>query len=553
MSLLPPLISTTLASALLLCLAHGYLLRAQRSHALYLWTAAWLVYSLRFVAALALVATGGAPVLLWFNQAAGVLSGLLLLWGALAHTRDVRVVPRLWLLLAVVLGIWLTAAIPLGVARPIIYMPVFVFLAASNFAIAAAYLSTTRFTPQTRAFIGTVFILWGLHKLDYPLLRGIPEAASWGYAAGAAFTMAAGVGLLTAYLEEARQTARSHERRFESLVESLDDVVFTLDSEGRYTGVYGNWADRMPVRADVRIGQTSVDLLGPEAGRFHLEMAQNALGKQEAFTYEWSYIGNDGSQRHMQFTLSPVRRSDGPSGELVGIGRDITHLKQTQLRLERSLDEKAVLLREVHHRVKNNLQIIVSLLRLQSQDLEDGETQRAFRDTMARVASMAEVHERLYESDDLVSLPFVAYVRDLGVRILELHAVEGRGAKLLVSGSQERLDLATAIPLGLIVTELISNAAKHALRNRPDGLVTVTFETSVTSETFFALTVTDNGPGLPPEFAPRASRTLGMALVSSLCDQLGATLTWESGAGASFRVTAPARPRAPVVDAAAQQ
>jgi PAS domain S-box-containing protein len=553
MSLLPPLISTTLASALLLCLAHGYLLRAQSSRALYLWTAAWLVYSLRFVAALALVATGGAPVLLWFNQAAGVLSGLLLLWGALAHTRGVRSVQRVWLLLAVVLGIWLTVVIPLNVPRPIIYTPVFVFLAAANVAIAVAYLSTTRFTPQTRAFIGTVFMLWALHKLDYPILRGIPEAASWGYAAGAVFTMAAGVGLLTAYLEEARQLARSHQRRFESLVESLDDVVFTLDAQGRYTGVYGNWADRLPVRADLRIGQTSVDLFGPEAGRFHLEMAQAALGKQEAFTYEWSYIGSDGSQRHMQFTLSPVRRPDGPSGELVGIGRDITHLKQTQLRLERSLDEKAVLLREVHHRVKNNLQIIVSLLRLQSQDLEDGETQRAFRDTMARVASMAEVHERLYESDDLVSLPFVAYVRDLGARILELHAVEGRGAKLRVSGSRERLDLATAIPLGLIVTELISNAAKHALRSRPDGLVTVTFETSGASQTSFALTVTDNGPGLPPDFTPGASRTLGMALVSSLCDQLGAALTWESGAGASFRVTAPVEPRARVVDVGAQQ
>ncbi len=538
MSPLAPLISTTLASAVLLCVVHGYLLRTQSSRALYLWTGAWLVYSLRFVAALAQVVSGDAPLLLWFNQAAAVLSGLLLLWGAMAHTRGVRTVPRLWLLLAAVLGIWLTAAIPLGVARPVLYTPVFVFLAAANGVIAVVYLSTARFSRQTRTFIGTVFVLWGLHKLDYPLLRGIPEAASWGYAAGAVFTMAAGVGLLTAYLEEARQIARSHQRRFESLVESLDDVVFTLDSEGRYTGIYGNWADKMPVTADVPVGKTSLDLFGPEAGRFHFEMAQTALRHDEPVNYEWSYPVADGSPRYMQFALSPVRRSDGPSGELVGIGRDITGLKQTQFRLERSLDEKAILLKEVHHRVKNNLQIIVSLLRLQSQDLEDGETRRAFRDTMARVTSMAEVHERLYESDDLVSLPFIAYVQELGDRILDLHAVKGRATKLRVYGSRERLDLATAIPLGLIVTELISNAAKHALLSRPDGLVTVTFDTSKTS---FALTVTDNGPGLPPEFAPGAGRTLGMALVSSLCDQLNAALTWESGAGASFRVAASQR------------
>jgi PAS domain S-box-containing protein len=389
------------------------------------------------VAALALVATGGAPVLLWSNQAAGVLSGLLLLSGALAHTRGVRSVPRVWLLLAVVLGIWLTVVIPLNVPRPVIYMPVFVFLAAANVAIAVAYLSTKRFTPQTRAFIGTVFMLWGLHKLDYPLLRGIPEAASWGYAAGAVFTMAAGVGLLIAYLEEARQFARSHQRRFESLVESLDDVVFTLDRQARHTGVYGVWLERTGATPEDYLGKSAVDMFGEEQGKFHSDMAMEAFEQNRPVTYEWSVHSPDGTANHFQTTLSPVRRSDGPSGELVGIGRDITHLKQTQLRLERSLDEKAILLKEVHHRVKNNLQIIVSLLRLQSQDLEEGKTRRAFRDTMARVTSMAEVHERLYESDDLASLPFVAYVRDLGARILELHAAEGRGAKLRVSGSRE--------------------------------------------------------------------------------------------------------------------
>ena len=545
MSSLPPLIATTLASALLLSLAHGYLLRTQSSRTLYLWTAAWLVYSLRFVAALAGEVAGDAPLLLWFNQAAAVITALLLLWGALAHTRGLSSPPWPWILLSVALGVWLTVTIPLGVARPIVFTPVFLFLAAANGVIAVVYLTTARFTRQTRVFIGAVFALWGLHKLDYPLLRGIPEAATWGYAAGAVFTMAAGVGLLTAYLEEARRSAREHERRFEGLVESLDDVVFTLDSEGRFTGVYGNPADKMPATPDGVVGKRVMDLFGSEVGRLHSEMVQTALRQRQPVSYEWSYPGADGATRYMLTTLSPVRQSDGPSGELVGIGRDISEMKQIQLRLERSLEEKAILLKEVHHRVKNNLQIIVSLLRLQSQDLEDGAARHAFRDTMARVASMAEVHERIYESDDLASLPFTAYVQDLGNRILNLYTVMGQGAELRVTGSRERLDLATAIPLGLIATELISNAAKHAVQGRVDGLVTVAFETS---DMIYSLTVTDNGPGLPPDFAPGASQTLGMALVSSLCDQLGGDLTWESGPGASFRVTAPQRATARVVD-----
>jgi two-component sensor histidine kinase len=409
-ALLPHLV-TTLGASVMLAVVHGYLLSIQRTRALALWTAAWSVYALRFVAGAVLVVRPDAAVALWLNQAAGVVSGLLLLWGAIRHTSGARRVPWYWIACAVALLGWLSVAVPLAVDRPILFTPVFAFLAAANFGIAIAYARTRAFSRPSRLFVATVFVLWGLHKLDYPLLRMIPEAAIWGYTIGTLFTIAAGVGLLLVYLEQA-----------------------------------------------------------------HAE-------------------------------------------------------------LERSVREKATLLREIHHRVKNNLQIIVSLLRLQSQEVGDVATRRALEDTMARVASMAEVHERLYESSSLTSVAFTEYLRELGARIMAMHTCHSSPARLEVRGDPAPLDVATAIPLGLIATELVSNAAEHAVCDRPDGRVEVSF--SVT-DAGLTLTVGDNGPGLPQGFSPTGTQSLGMALVVALCDQLGAELEWHSGDGTRFDVRAPA-------------
>jgi PAS domain S-box-containing protein len=533
--LLPQLV-TTLGAAVMLALVHAYLLQMQATRALALWTVAWGVYALRFVAACFLVASPESGVALWWNQAASVASGLLLLWGALLHIENGRVVPWWWIVCAALLLVWLTVSIPLDVDRPVIFAPVFAFLAAANFFIAAAYGRTTSFSRTGRLFVAAVFVLWGLHKLDYPLLRTIPEAAAWGYVVATLFTVAAGTGLLTVYLEQTRESARWHRRRFEGLVESMNDIVFTLDHEGRFSGVYGRWAQRFPTDAEPLIGRRVGEVFGPAGGRLHADMAAAAFAEDYPVSYEWSHTDEGGHTRYFHTTLSPVRLENNPARELVGLGRDITEMKTTQLELERSVSEKATLLKEVHHRVKNNLQIIVSLIRLQSQDVDDPDTRGALEDTMARVASMAEVHERLYESDDLSSIPFSKYLDDLSSRIIDMHTHPAARPRIDVDGDSDRLDVAVAIPLGLIATELVSNAAKHAVSGRPGERVEVSFRTT---ESELLLSVRDNGPGLPAGFTPKTTHSLGMALVASLCDQLHAELEWQNGDGAIFRVRVP--------------
>ncbi|MFO8063306.1 MAG: histidine kinase dimerization/phosphoacceptor domain -containing protein [Spirochaetia bacterium] len=531
-----PLIATTLAASGLLAVVHAYLFRSEASFALGIWTVAWGLYALRFVAAMGMEAWPGAVMFVWFHQVASLMSAVFLLWGAVSHTSGKAALPRLWVLCSAVLVVWVTIALGLGVSRPIVFTPVFVFLGFSNFAIAAAYIRTPTLGRQSRVFIATVFILWGLHKLDYPLLRGLPDAALWGYALGAIFTMAAGVGLLTAYLERARESASNHRKRFETLVDSLDDVVFTLDADARYTGIFGSWVRETEGAELTFLGKSGTEIYGLQEGAIHEEMAMKAIAENRAVTYEWSRPRADETVRYSQTTVSPMRTRSDSSHQLVGISRDITELKNTQQSLERGVREKSTLLREVHHRVKNNLQIIVSLLRLQSKYFDDAATRRAFEDTMGRVASMAAVHERLYESADLTSVSFDAYLGELSQEILALHVMREEMPELRLHTDKLELDVATAIPLGLITTELISNACKHAFYGGADDRLSVRLNRQGAE---IVLSVADNGPGFGQEFAPQYSGSLGMSLISALCDQLGATFEWESDNGATFRVRVP--------------
>lgn len=536
MSPLVPVVALAFAASVLLVVVHAYLLRTERTQALALWTVAWSFYAARFVVALAGLSYPGTQIVLWLHQVTTATAGMFLLTGALSNARGVTRLPYGWRVLAGALLVWVTASIAAGMSPALVSTPVFVFLAGANWAIALVYARSRRFTRGSRQFVSVVFLLWGAHKLDYPLLRYLPEAALWGYALGALFTMAAGLGLLMAYLEQTRTLADAHRRRFEGLVSSLDDIVFTLDSEGRYTGVYGTWVERSGGRAETYLGKTAIGILGPEAGELHLRMARTALTENRSVTYEWSVDGPEGGAIHYQTTLSPIVEGTRPPTELVGIGRDITELKDTQLSLQQSLAEKATLLQEVHHRVKNNLQIIVSLLRLQSQEFADPGTRRAFEDAIARVAAMASVHESLYESEDISSVPFVSYLDELVQRIVDSYSVDGWRPLVEIDGDSGSVDVSRAIPLGLVATELASNAVKHACAGRSDGALWVEFRDT---EEAIVLSVSDNGPGLPEDFDPDRTSSLGMALVSSLVRQLGAGLSWGSAGGAQFVVSVP--------------
>jgi two-component sensor histidine kinase len=209
-------------------------------------------------------------------------------------------------------------------------------------------------------------------------------------------------------------------------------------------------------------------------------------------------------------------------------------LERNQKRLEQSLADKDVLMREIHHRAKNNLAVISSLLGIQSSRMEDEKSREVFRESQRRVRSMSLIHERLYRSGDMKGLGLSEYIRDLAADLFRTYNVSSSRVRLVTDIPDVALDVDTIIPCGLIVNELISNSLKHAFPAGREGELKLTLERAGEDE--YLLVVKDDGRGLPDEFDVNRTGTMGMSIVTSLTNQLNGSIEVGGGPGAEFRV-----------------
>jgi two-component sensor histidine kinase len=220
---------------------------------------------------------------------------------------------------------------------------------------------------------------------------------------------------------------------------------------------------------------------------------------------------------------------------------EITARKQIEQQLETSLQEKQILLKEVYHRVKNNLQAVSNLLFLQAEQIKDQQVREIFYEAQDRVKSIALVHEKLYQTEDLSRVNFGEYLNSLASHLVRSNHARARGVKLEVSTDEVQLDMETAIPLGIIINELVTNAFKHAFppdRARPaDQADEIQIELHVEAEQQLRLIVRDNGVGFPEGLEPANTGSLGLQLVHMLVQQLNGSLELQrQGEGALFQI-----------------
>ncbi len=248
----------------------------------------------------------------------------------------------------------------------------------------------------------------------------------------------------------------------------------------------------------------------------------------------------DGSIKYVNERCKTEYGADGEPLSSTGTVQDVTETVRAEERIRAALAEKEVLLREVHHRVKNNLQVISSILSLQSGYIESEELKGVFRECQDRIRSMALIHERLYRSGDFVHINLADYVKSITSALLRSYRVSSAHIELKLSVPNYRVDMDTSMQLGLILNELCSNALKHAFPEGRSGLLSVEFIPNIDGHCL--LVVSDDGVGLPAGFDLMAGKTMGLQLISSMVTQMGGAIEVSGEGGASFKLRFPCPP-----------
>jgi PAS domain S-box-containing protein len=227
------------------------------------------------------------------------------------------------------------------------------------------------------------------------------------------------------------------------------------------------------------------------------------------------------------------------NGNLVGawgIQADITERKKSEEALKHSLREKEILLKEIHHRVKNNLQIVTSLLKLQSSYVDDEKVKQLFKESQNRVQSMALIHQKLYQTKDLSHIDFKEYIETLALHLQHSYGVLEDKVKIVIDVKNLEMPIDNAVPAGLIINELISNSLKYAFPDRMSGKLFINLAFDDFEKEYW-LSVRDTGIGLPKDFDFRNANTFGLKLVTALAGQMGGTIELVSSGGCEFRIT----------------
>jgi PAS domain S-box-containing protein len=310
-------------------------------------------------------------------------------------------------------------------------------------------------------------------------------------------------------------------------ISSISDTILITAEDGNFTYVSPN------THLIFGYSQEEVRKLGNVDRLLGREVYDpDALEKYGEIRNIEQRITDTSGQEHT--LLVTVKRVSIKGGTVLYSCRDITDRKRAEDQVRSSLDEKEVLLRELHHRVKNNLAVMSSLLNLQARYVEEESHRHLFEDARTRIRSMAVAHELLYRAENLADLDIPEYLGRLADHLVVWTGSPGTAISLRKAIEPVSLGLDTAIPLGFILTELVTNSIKHAFPQWEEGEIRIALRALDDDE--FELAVTDTGVGVPPDVDPNNPRSLGLSLINTFVNQLGGAFEVRTDTGTEARV-----------------
>jgi PAS domain S-box-containing protein len=325
--------------------------------------------------------------------------------------------------------------------------------------------------------------------------------------------------------------------KLNAVFESSTHMIWTLDRNYKLTSFNRNQADWLKrsygINAYVGMPMASGKMVsGEEYNDFWIEkMNETFKGTQQVF--EVSFVNKQGEVSWREIFLNPIYDEKDNIVEASCIANDITDKKQADDNLRLSLKEKEVLLKEVHHRVKNNLQVISSILNLQSSYVRDKKILEILLESQNRIKSMAFVHESLYQTKDFSNISFREYVENISRNLVHSYASTDYPPELKLDLDDIQLNLDIAIPCGLIINELLSNSLKYAFEPKKKGKIEISIRQK---EKTILISIADNGRGLPENIDFRNTESLGLQLVVSLVEQINGKIKLDSKKGTKFTI-----------------
>lgn len=326
------------------------------------------------------------------------------------------------------------------------------------------------------------------------------------------------------------------EVNYRSIFDNANDAIITTDLEDRITS-WNPGARRLFgwMATEIMGKNLSQLMVPPNLQAERKQIIQDVFSGKLVSGIETVHLRKDGTNIDVSLIISPLRDADQNIIGFSNILRDVTEHKRAEEQIKASLKEKEILLREIHHRVKNNMQIISSLLRLQSGYIKEKKYSDMYKESQSRIISMSLIHEKLYQSRDLTKIDIRDYVKDLVNGLFQSYEVNTRQIALNLSVDNVSLGINSAIPCGLIINELVSNSLKYAFPEGKTGEIKISLRTI--DENKIELIVSDNGIGIPKTLDFRKTESWGMRLITILAEnQLQGEIDLDRSKGTEFKI-----------------
>lgn len=329
---------------------------------------------------------------------------------------------------------------------------------------------------------------------------------------------------------------KDSEEKFRNIFNSANDSIFLHEISD--DGVPGKFIEINEVACtifgytrDEFLNMTPKDLVSPQEKNDVYKRGEKLIENGHN-TFQTVDMTKDGLEIPMEVNSHLINLKG--KNLILSVSRDITERKKAEKALKQSITEKEMLIREIHHRVKNNLMVISSLLNLQSRYIKDKESFNIFRESQNRAKSMALIHERLYRSDNMKKINFGEYIETLSTDLYRTYVMDQDLIRLNLDVENAEIDINTSVPLGLIVNELVSNSMKHAFPDERRGEINISFKKVDDS---FVLSVNDDGIGFQQDFDFKNTGSLGLQLVNMLVGQIKGKIELKNKKGTEFKIT----------------